>query len=60
MFTLFASTHNVNMCVSSNSHKYMCIQIVCDEYETPKDDSSICMFFKSINACICCSVLVVT
>jgi len=60
MLTLFASTHNMNMCVSSNSHKYMWTQTVGDEYERPKDDSSIYMFFKSINACICCSVLVVT
>jgi hypothetical protein len=53
ILTLFASTHNMNMCVSSNSHKYMWTQTVCDEYERPKHDSSIYMFFKSINTCIC-------
>jgi len=36
ILTLFASTHNMNMCVSSNSHKYMWTQTVCDEYERPK------------------------
>ena len=41
---LFASTHNMNMCVSSNSHKYMLTQTVCDEYERPKHDSSIYIF----------------
>jgi len=46
MLTLFASTHTVNMCVSSNSHKYMWIQTVCDEYERPKDDSSIYMSLR--------------
>ena len=43
---LFATTHNMNMCVSSNSHKYMWIQTVCDEYERPKDDSSIYMSLR--------------
>ena len=45
---LCASIHNTNMCVSSNSHKYMWTQTVCDEYERPKHDSSIYIFFKII------------
>ena len=52
---LFVRTHNVNMSVSSNSHKYMWTQTVCDEYERLTRDSSIYMFFKNINTCICSS-----
>jgi len=60
MHTLFASTHNMNMCVSSNEHKYMRTHTTCSVYERPNDVSSIYTFFKSINACIFCSILVVT
>ena len=50
---LFARTHNMNMPVSSNSHKYMWTQTVCDEYERHNHDSIIYIFFQIINTCIC-------